>query len=579
MQRFFSVLFYTITLAATAQVHPSPTAAVAALASRFLTQSLQYDTTQADLNGISFPDHSRFADISPAGIAAFAQAEQVDLRDLHAISPNTLPDASRATYAILEEQLEADLGMRVCKPELWDVNHFSGWQSTFAEVASQQPVATAEDRAAALHRWGSFPQYLDTDIRNLRQGLDAGYSAPQSVVRRVIAQMDAFLAAPPEKLPFDSPAQRSGDPAFQAQFRHLLATDIHAVLGRYRDFLVNDYLPRARTGIAIADLPDGPACYAAFLRSNTTLTRTPQQVFDLGSQTVAANQADVRRLGQQTFGSSDIPTILARAKSRPEDHFHSKEELLAFSRSFLARARTLTARKLIARMPAQDAVIEPERPFEEQAGVSSHYIPEPDPGKPSIFRIELGNWVTETRGEAEITTCHETWPGHHLQIATARDLLPNEPLSRLISNSAYAEGWARYAEAMSEEAGIYETPGALIFRRLWPARGMVVDPGLHAMHWTRQQAVDYILAAGRDTPKSADDLVDRIAVMPGQLTSYDSGGLEIKALRREAEDRLGPRFQLQAFNLAVLSEGIVPLRELRRHIMQWITTQLPPSTP
>ena len=140
-------------------------------------------------------------------------------------------------------------------------------------------------------------------------------------------------------------------------------------------------------------------------------------------------------------------------------------------------------------------------------------------------------------------------------------------------NSAYIEGWARYAEAMAEEAGIYDSKDALILRRVWPARGMVVDPGLHAFHWTRQQAIDYLIASGRFTAKSADDAVDRIAVIPGQLTSYDSGGLEIKALRQEAQSKLGDRFDLRQFNRTVLEEGVVPLSELRVHVEDWIAAQ------
>jgi uncharacterized protein (DUF885 family) len=224
-------------------------------------------------------------------------------------------------------------------------------------------------------------------------------------------------------------------------------------------------------------------------------------------------------------------------------------------------------------MPKQDVVIEPERDFEDAAGVSSHYDPEPDASKTATYRIELGNWQSQTRGEAEITVVHEAWPGHHLQIALARELQPDSPLSKLVMNSAYIEGWARYAEAMAEEAGIYDSKDALIQRRVWPARGMVVDPGLHAFHWTRQQAIDYLVASGRFTAKSADDAVDRIAVLPGQLTSYDSGGLEIKALRQEAQSKLGDRFDLRKFNRTVLEEGVVPLSELRVHVEDWIATQ------
>ncbi len=567
-------------LARAAQQPVPPSAQASTLADRYVALTLAFDPTEAYSAGLPSPDNSRFADRSLAALAAYDAAEQSILNDLNSIPTADLPSTARVIAASLREQLESDLGLRVCKTELWNVNHFTGWQNNFAQVAEQQPIATAEDRAMALRRWSSLPHFLDIEIANLRRGLATGYAAPQSVTRRVIAQMDGMITAPPEKSPFFSPASRSADPAFKAAFTRILTDQVNPALKRYRDFLETEYLPRARTGIAISDLPDGPACYQAFLRQNTTLTRTPQQVFDLGKQTVAANLADVQRLGEQHFGTADISTLITRINSRPEDHFHSADDLLQFSRTHLEQARAATAAHLIAPMPAQTAVVEPDRPFEEQAGVSSHFEPEPDPAKPATYRIELSPWKTETRGQATVVLVHEVWPGHHLQIALARQLQPQIPLFKLTGNSAYSEGWARYAESMAEDAGLYaDTPDALILRRLWPARGMVVDPGLHALHWSRQQAIDYILAAGRDTPAAAADLIDRIAVMPGQLTAYDSGGLEIKALRHEAETRLGPRFDLRTFNHAILEEGVVPLAELRHHVESWIAAQAATTTP
>ncbi len=150
------------------------------------------------------------------------------------------------------------------------------------------------------------------------------------------------------------------------------------------------------------------------------------------------------------------------------------------------------------------------------------------------------------------------------------------PLSEILGNAAYAEGWARYAEAMAEEIGILASPDALIERRVWPAHGMVIDPGLNALHQTRQQAIDYLMSTGQYTVQTANDLIDRIAIMPGQLTAYDSGGLEIKALRQQAEQQLGSNFRLQDFNYVVLEEGNVPLSELRRHVEAWIKAQPAP---
>jgi uncharacterized protein (DUF885 family) len=569
---FASLLLAATTLGAQAWAQTSAQQ-LDALADRFVSQALAYDPTLAYEAGLPTTVHDRFADRTPAGLAAFDREEREDLSALRRLDASSLPAASMATYANLREKLESDLQLRVCRAELWNVNHFDGWQSELADVADAQPVGTADERAQALRRWASLPAYIDVEIVNLRRGLAQGYSAPKSVVRRVIKQMDGLVAGAPEASPFFSPAARSNDAAFKAAFRKLITDRIDPALRRYRDFLSTTYLPKAREGVAISDLPNGPACYRAFLRRETTLDRSPEQVFELGRQTVAANTAEVLRLGRQMFGAADIPATLAAAKSAPGQHFGSKDELLAFSRGFLARAKSKTAASLIERLPAQDVVVEPERAFEEAAGVSSHLDPQPDTSKPAVYRIQLGDWASETRAEAEIVVAHETLPGHHLQIALARELSPPTRLSKLISIAAYQEGWARYAEGLAEEAGVYDMPEAAILRRIWPARGMVVDPGLHALHWTREQAIQYLVSTGRYTRKSADDLVDRIAAMPGQLTAYDSGGLEIRALREEARRRLGDRFDLKAFNQAVLEEGVVPLSELHRHVIAWLDAQ------
>ena len=544
------------------------------LADRFVDHQLRYDPAISYATGLPTRDHSRFADRSPQALSVRDSEERDDLKILLALPIAGLAQQDRATYANLREQLESNLQLRVCRTELWDVNHFDGWQSDFAEISERQPVASAEERSQALQRWSSVPRYLNVEMANLRLGLAQGYSAPQSVVRRVTRQMDAMAVADAVKSPFYSPAKRSGDAAFQATFRELILRQINQALKAYRDFLRTEYLPKAREGVAISDLPNGTACYQAFLRSSTTLKRTPQEVFDLGQKTVRENTAEIAKIGDAKYHSTDLPTIVAKLKSSSVEHFRSKEDLLGFSQQFLQRAKGVTAAQLISTMPHQDVVVRPLSAFEEDAGVGSRFQAEPDPRKPAVFLIRLADWQTETRADAEIVTVHETVPGHYLQKALARELQPPTRLSKLIDNDAYAEGWARYAEAMGEEAGIYDTEDAAIVRRLWPARGMVVDPGLHALHWTRQQAVDYMVSSGHVNVDAANDLVDRIAVMPGQLTSYDSGGLEIKHLRAEAKLKLGARFDLRRFNRAVLDEGVVPLEELRAHLEAWIAEEL-----
>jgi uncharacterized protein (DUF885 family) len=551
----------------------SADAALDSLAERRVAIQLAYNPAAAYNLGIPAPDHRRWPDRSQAAIAAFQRQSDSILSELRRIDPERLTTPQRrSTHAAMLEWLEAEQQARICRFELWAVNHMGGWHlNMLANVARDQPVGTAAERSDAIARWSALPAFIDQEIANARLGLARGYSSPKAVVRRVIRQIDGIVSAQSEALPFFAPATRADDPAFRESFRSVLSGPVNAAFRRYRDFLQAEYLPRAREALGVSANPDGAACYRASLRSYTTLKRSPEDVFRLGQQTVAANADRVRELGRARFGSDDLALIVPRIATAPDNLFPSEQALIDDSRAIAGRARELS-RPLFLSMPSQEMRVEPFDAFRRGSGGSSYYQSQVDPALPAFYRIASENWQAETRGGAEITAVHEGYPGHHMQISFA-NMTGASPITKLTGNSAYVEGWARYSEALAEEAGIYRTPYALMTRRLWPARGMVVDPGLHVMGWTRQQVIDFVRQSGRFSGPEADDLVDRVAIWPGQLTAYDSGGLEILALRREAESALGPRFDIRIFHQRVLENGAIPLTALRANIAAWIAAE------
>ena len=547
---------------------PTADAALDALADRLVALQISYDPTSAYSIGVPAPDHRRWPDRSQPAIADFQRANDAILEDLRTIDASRLTGRRWFTHAGMVERLEADRQARVCRFDLWAVNHMGGWHLDLAEVARDQPVATEAERAEALERWAALPRLVDQEIANARLGLDRGYSAPKAVIQRVLRQVDGIVSAAPESLPYYSPAQRTEDPAFKARLREILAGPVQDSFRRYREFLRGEYFPRAREALGVSANPEGVECYRASLRSYTTLDRPPEGVFELGQRTVTDNVARVRALGRTVFGTDDLAVIVPRIAEARDNRFASEEELIRFSRDVVARARERSV-PLFLSMPAQEMRVEPFHAYRRGSGGSSYYERQIDPALPAFYRINSESWASETRGGAEITAVHEGYPGHHMQISLASTISAG-PVSNLLFNSAYVEGWARYSEALAEEAGIYRTVYAQMTRRLWPARGMVVDPGLHVMGWTREQVIDFIRASGRFQGPEADDMVDRIAILPGQLTAYDSGGLEIMALRRRAEEALGRRFDLRQFHQRVLENGTIPLGALRRHVEQWI---------
>lgn len=566
------LLVLAMALEAGAAEAPKPSAQIVTLANRLAALRVDYDPTVAYLTGLTAPDHSRFPDRSPRAIRALERDEDAILAALERVPATGLEPSANATRAVLKEMLESSRQLRVCKGELWDLSHFTGWQVGFALIAELQPVGTAELRAEALKRWGSLPAFLDVQRANLRAGLRAGYSVPKPIVTRVIAQLDALAAAAPDESPFYSLAARDGDEQFGARIKALIGGRINPAIRDFRVFLAKDYLPNARDSLALTALPDGASCYQAQLRSYTTLNRTPAEVMALGEKTVKDNEQGVIALGSKLYGTKDVVEIIRRNNDAPENHFSSPEELLASARSLLAIAID-KSRPYFVKLPEQHVVIEAPPAYQSGTGISAHYEVQPDVTKPGRYIEPTEEWKSATRGIGEITLVHEAVPGHHLQIALARELPQGSDLAKLADNSAYVEGWARYAERLSEEAGIYQTDYARISRRIWPARGMVVDPGIHAFGWSREKAIAYLVATGRFDERGAEATVDRIATIPGQLTAYDSGGLEIFALRTEAEQALGSRFDIRQFHQRVLEQGIVPLTELRNHVRAWIAQQ------
>ncbi|UTA53835.1 DUF885 domain-containing protein [Lysobacter soli] len=547
---------------------------VMAIADEMVALSLEYDPTPAYYEVLPLKRHDYLPRNSAADNARFDAREDAMWSRLQKVDRAKIDKDPTAllAYAQLREMLETNRALRVCHAEQWNVNHMFGWHTAFTDLADRQPVATADERTQALARWRTLPAYVDNEIANLRAGIKAGYTAPKAVVARVIKQLDGMVDLEARKSPYFAPGEKSKDAAFAKEFESVVAQQVQPALRRYRDFLVSEYQGAARESIALSALPDGAQCYQAMLRSYTTLDRTPKAVYDLGQRTVATNLATVQALGKTMFDSTDLATIVERVDEAKDNRFASADEQLQFSRGLLESAREKSS-AYFATMPVQPAVVEPLKPEQRNTGVSSHYEPDPDDRKPGVYRINLDHPDADRRGAAEITLVHETWPGHHLQLALARGVGKRHPLSALAFNSAYVEGWARYSEALSEEAGIYTTPYAQISRRLWPARGMVVDPGIHMFGWTREQAVQFMAESGRFSPETSAEMVDRIAAMPGQLTAYDSGGLEIVALRREAEAALGDRFDLKQFHQRVLGDGVVPLAFLRERVQAWIAEE------
>lgn len=540
------------------------------LADMYVRTRLRHLPETATWEGLPDADQSRLNDNSLVALQRWQSFEDGLLPRVKRIDPSPLVGRTEwVTYGFLREALEASIQTRVCRNEFWPVNQMSGWQVRYASLIRLQPVGTPRARAQALARWRQLPRILRTEISNATLGLTKGYSTPRHNVELVLVQLDSLLAATTEQSPFFNPAQRDSTASFRRQWRSLLEKELRPEFQRYRAFLVAQYLPRAREAIAVSANPNGSACYRAALRKLTSLDRAGSDVFAAGQTAVAERQKLARELGQRVYGTSDLDSIRAyQDRVAPQ----SREQVLSHTRDLLHRARDSLPR-WFGQLPRAQIVVEPMPPYQEATGFSHYEQAAEDLSRPATYVINL---LPEQQppAEAEVTAFHEAWPGHHLQIALGRERAQAHQLTRLIGNGAFMEGWARYAERLADEIGLYSSDTTRLALYLGLPTGMVVDPGIHAMGWTRAQAIDYTTAQQGWSRERAAAYVDRIAVWPGQMTTYGLGELEIRALRAEAERRLGARFDIRAFHDALLGNGSVTLLMLRAEIQRWLGSYL-----
>jgi len=556
----------------------------AALADAYLNGYFDRNPDAATLFGVPGRHHDRLPDNSFDALKAWQAKEDAWLVTAKGLNPDTIdaPVLSertrvegpplRATYAIVREALEGSVAIRACRFELWTVSQFvNGWQVQDGYLVTIQPVGTDEARREALARWSTLPKYIDTEIANLREGLKAGYSAPKGNVRIVIDQMNTLIATPTAESPFDSPSVRDKSADFMKQYDLLVREQIVPAFVRYRDFLKKEYLPAARESIAVSANPNSAACYDAAVRYHSSLPMTAKQVHDTGLQQIERLDAEMKAIGERSFGTADVPKLLQRVRTDKRFLFKNREDLIAYSQAALARAKVAMP-TWFGLQPKADVVIQPYPKFREKSGPNEYNPPAEDGSRSAVFFINAYQAETKSRAPAESTAFHETIPGHHLQGAVALERKDIHPVGRYLGNSGYLEGWALYTERLADEMMLYsgdlDRLGMLSSQALRAAR-LVVDSGMHALGWTRQQAIDYMLA---HTAEPQDDIVsevDRYIIYPGQATAYMLGNLEIRKARDEARQAMGSTFDIKQFHDRVLEDGAVPVSYLREKIRAW----------
>ena len=548
--------------------------AIHGLADRYVAGYFDVFPDSATLAGRTEAAHDRLPNISAAARERWHAEQDAILAGLDEVDVGGIPAGHPAavTAAFLRELLESSRAFRSCRTELWNVSpSFNGWPQHMAVLAGAQPVESPEDRDAALRRFAELPRYIEQEIENAREGIRLGYTSPRSNVRAVIQQIDALRAAPAADSPFVAMAEPGSD--FQHRLVELETARLRPAIARYRDFVRDEYLPAARESIGLSELPDGERAYRSVIRYYANVDMAPEDVHRLGLEQIERARAEMRQLARAEFGTSDVAGLLERFRTDPAFLFTSREELMRVARDAVARGKA-AAPEWFGRRPVADVVVKPVPAFAEATAPAGYYrAPSEDGSRPGIYYINLHEAERQPRAGLESTAFHETVPGHHLQLALAVERQDLHPISRYFFLSGFGEGWALYSERLADEIGLFTGPVdriGMLTNEAFRAARLVVDPGIHVMGWTRQQAIDYLLEHTAEPAATAAAEVDRYIAVPGQATSYMIGRLEITRLRDLARSRLGSDFDLREFHDRVLEDGSVPLRVLREKVERWL---------
>jgi uncharacterized protein (DUF885 family) len=489
----------------------------------------------------------------------------------------------RGTTTSVEDDVTLDLVSVIVRRfreahalRLWEldaIDQYGGPQTLVGELARLQRVDTPARLDRLLARLAAYPAWIGAHIANTDAGLASGRTAAAPVVERCLTQTRRMVEAPADRSPIvlaaaglDAAARDRLVDAVERFVRPALA-DWLALLERYA--------PRARTGVGVCHLADGEALYAHAILAWTTLAEDPKAVHEYGrlrlEELTSASQGIAAELGY-----ADIADLRRALDLGADNHVTEPAALVARAEELIGRAQAV-APSWFGRLPRDGCEVRAVEPHMEQEAPPAFYLPPTEDGsRRAIFFINTFDPASRPLHRLPATTFHEAVPGHHFQIAIEQELTHLPTFRRFgsrLAGGAYVEGWALYAERVAHEMGLYHTPrerfGALD-SEAWRAVRLVVDTGLHALGWTRQQSIDLLREGAGLSQLEAETETDRYISWPGQALTYMLGQREILALRARLEARDGARFDRQAFHDEVIGHGALPLSTLRTRLPDWV---------
>ncbi len=519
-------------------------------------------------------------DLSPAARAARHAADRNALAQLQAIPRDALPAQEALTHELFELELQGRVKLQAFFHEAYAITAREGPQS-LNELAELMPLDCPADVQVWLRRLQGLPRYLAQFQDLLAEAVDRGHTQPRFLMERVLAPLDAQLVDEPSTSPFFSafcalPDSWTETEGLREQALQLIRDQIVPAYRRFRAFFVEHYLVACRETHGIWDSPQGEAYYANRIAHHTNTTLSAEDIHQIGLAEVTRIQSEMQAVMDSLDFEGSLQDFFEWLRTDPRFYAPDADSLFA---AYVLACKRIEPElpKLFGTLPRTPYGVRPIPDTSAPNTTAAYYSgPSEDGRRAGYYYVNLYRPEMRPLYEVEVLTAHEAVPGHHLQIALAQEQGALPKFRRFAAYNGYLEGWALYAERLGHELGLYRDPfshfGQLTYD-MWRAVRLVVDTGIHALRWTREQAIDYFRAHAAKTEVDIVNEIDRYIGWPAQALSYKIGQLHMLALRARAEQALGDRFDLRAFHDAVLAGGAVPLNVLERRVDDWIGTK------
>lgn len=551
---------------------------------QLLDQEWNYQMEQNPLEASSLGDR-RFNDRWPdESLAAIAQRQAHSLQvieTLKTMDRSKLSAQDQLNYDLFKEQYAEAVEGYKFHLYLMPVSHMGGIQTRneLGNVLRFETVKDYEDWIARIQR---FSVYMDQTIALMSEGVRTRTVWPRAIMDRVPNQIDQQLVATPEASPFYRPFKRFPKSFSAADQSRLSAAAKTAIAGqvipsyqKFKTFFTREYLPNCFDQVGIWQIPNGEAAYAYLVRTNTTTNLSPSEIHKLGLSEVKRIRSEMQTIIDKVGFKGSFAEFLTFLRTDPRFYYKTSAELLE---GYQAMAKRIDPNlvKVFKTLPRTPYGVVPISDNIAPDTTTAYYLqPAPDGSRAGSYYVNLYKPEARPKYEMMVLSLHESVPGHHLQIALAQEL-GNVPNFRRYGGNytAFVEGWGLYSESLGEDMGLYDDPytkfGQLTYE-MWRAVRLVVDTGMHSLHWDRQKAIDYFFANAAKQKLDVVNEIDRYISDPAQALAYKIGELKIKSLRERAKTGLGSDYDIRAFHEVVLGSGAVPLDILERNVDTWIT--------